>query len=311
MPIYSKSSAAMVFDAINLANPDLPKKADATYVKLGTPTSQTPPTGTSLNTKLAVTATAEGTYVGKNTVEYERLDLSIILRGVKVEIPLWNPNNPGSLYNPGYALSQLLPHLNRKYGLSLTMDDLTEIRFDYSQPNSASTMNEVVTKTVTAKSTSLGFIGSFSMTWKNAPRTLEAAIPVNELDIRALPGGNDFSGGHKEIINFMGFLTDWSDMAKAKPWQGYPDSYTPAYANTLQAFVTAYYAELNTRYGTNLPTPTIPDASGKSFADVRVVSLPHADYPEANSRFYNRLLLLTVSDTNPNTVGTHYVHYNV
>ena len=311
MPIYSKPSIDMVYEAINLANPDLPKPATPALVKLGTPAVQVPPSGTSLNTKLPVSATAEGTYVGRKDVEYERLDLSTILRGVKVEIPLWNPVNPGSLYNPGFALSTLLPHLNRKYGFSFTMDDLTDIRFDYSQnPAGTSPMNEVVTKTVTAKATSLGFVGSFSMTWKNAPRTLDAAISINELDIRALPGGNDFSGAHKEVVNFMGFLTDWSDLAKSKPWTGYPDSYQPSWANTLQAFVTAYYAELNTRYGTNLPTPTIPDASGKSFGDIRVVTLPHADYPEANSRFYNRLLLMTIADANPNTVGVHYVHFN-
>lgn len=306
MSIYPKPSSEMVFDVINQANPSLPHPVTPALVKLGVPAAQTPPSGTSLNTKLAVSATAEGTYVGRESVEYERLDLFTMFRGMKVEVPLWNPVNPGSLYNQGHTLEQLLPHLNRKYGFSFTMDDLADVRFDYNQPSSGvSPMDEVVTRVVSAKATSLGWVGSFSLTWKNAPRTLESAIPINELDIRELPGGNDFSGAHKEIVNFLGYLTDWSDLVKATPWTGYPNS-APGQSNSQTlAFRTAFFNEINARYGTGFAIPASTHMSYK------VLALPSAEMPEANARFYNRVLLMTLNDGNSEMVGTFYVHYNV
>lgn len=316
MPLFNKPSTALVYDLINEANPDLPVPLSAASAKLENPIAATVSGRPDINT--AITAIpVGGDYIGRKTLNYRRLGLNILLRGLTVQIDKYSANQSaaGSVV---FTIHNLIPLINAKYGLNLTTDDINDgnILRGSTQENGFYT----TTVTVTAKAGSFGYVGSFALKWKSAPQELESMISVTDINIRSYPGGNDFvTEGHPVIVSNMAFGIDWSAfITSGVRWDSYPNSIETAGTN-LVAFGNRFIDELNRLYGKNLQAPT---AGAPAYAyqpwNGRVVDLStqagRDSAPLANWKYYNRVLIWTIPDADTAKgcgAGVHYIHYNV
>lgn len=316
MPLFNKPSPALVYDLINEANPGLPVALTSGNSKLDNPVTATVPGRAELNTAITVIPTS-GDYIGRRLVNYRRLGLDKLLRGILVQIDKYSPTQSaaGSVV---FTVYSLLPMINAKYGLNLTTDDINDINI--TRGNTQEGGFYTTTVTVTAKATSLGYVGSFALKWKGAPQDLESMITVTNLDGRSFPGGNDFdTPGHAPIVNNMAYNIDWSAfITSGVKWDSYPNSIEGAGTNVV-AFGNRFIDELNRLYGKGLvyPTNAAPAYAYQSWAG-RVVDLStqagRDSAPLANFKYYNRVLIWTIPEADTAKgcgAGQHYIHYNV
>lgn len=308
MPLYLKPSKDEVYDLINQANPGLGFVVSPLNVALSLPAVATVSGQPNLNTKISLSAVQGGDFMGRKDVFYRRRNLTSLFRAVTVQIDLYRaPVSAGAV---AYTVYQLLPYLNAKYGMSLTTDDVTDANIIYGTTLEGGF--NTTTVTVTAKATSLGYTGTFALKWKSAPQDLATMIGVSELGGRLYPGGNDFTA-HKNIINFMGYGTDWTTFLTQYPWIGFPTSNSLATTNggNNSIWANQMLAELNRQYGTTFPT----NLGGSTLLVKAAVqyTLPNPLVPEANSRYFNRVLVVDIQDTQADAIGVgrFYHHFNV
>ena len=308
MPLFTKPSKDLVYDLINEANPDLPELLSVANAKLDNPVTATVSGRPELNTAITCIPVG-GAYIGRKTLNYRRLGLNILLRGLTVQIDKYSENQSGS-NSTVFTVYNLLPLINAKYGLNLTTDDVIDANI--LRGNVQEGGQYTTTVTVTAKATSLGYVGSFALKWKGAPQDLESMITVTDLNARSFPGGNDFSGAHKTIVNFMGFGVDWTTWLAANPWPtNYPTSIGAGLWPQYTTWFTKYLAELNALYGTNLTASWGVDVTEGSPTGSRVITLPDANFPELNSRYYNRCVVVYAIDAAGDKAGMFALHFNV
>jgi hypothetical protein len=315
MPLFTKPSQALVYDLINEANPDLPIVLSPANFKLGAPAAGTVPGRPELNT--VVTGSAIGTdYIGRKPLNYQRLSLNSLFRGMVVQINKYSANqNSGSSGAIVFTLYQLLPIINTLYGMNLTEDDVTNVNITRgtAQENGFYTS----TVTVNAKATSLGYIGSFALKWRGAPQDLESMITVTDLAARLFPGGNTFDGTHPVVVNNMAYNIDWTSFIATAPWGNFPGN--PVAGNDTPAFGNRFIAELNRLYGKGL-VGSVNNAPAYAYMDWGGVVYDLSTQagrdacPLANSKYYNRVLVWTIPDYDTargSGIGQHFIHFNV
>lgn len=308
MPIFNKPSADLVYDLINQANPQLVKPVTTVNTKLGAPAAIANPGLNKLNTSIVVAAVPGGDYIGRKTVNYRRIDLASLTRGVTIGIERYSANqNNASAGAVVYTVYQLLPFINQRYGLNLTQDDINDgnILRGSTQANGMYT----TTVTVTAKATSLGYVGSFALKWTGAAQDISLMLAITELPARQFPGGNDFTDNHT-VLNALTYGYDWTTIFSANPWYQYPAGNPTANIaiNTTMGAVLAY---INSTYGLNLAVTFRFDTEYGSF---EIVTLPSAKYPELNAEYYNRCLVFTPTSAAAKAqlgAGVMQMHYNV
>lgn len=316
MPIFNKPSQGLVYDFINAANPTLPSPLTPSNTKLGSPTATTVPGRPELNTTINVLATG-GEYLGRKPVNYRRLALATLFKGMTVQINKFSANQD-TASSVVFTLYNLLQVINQQYGINLTTDDVNDVNITRGNTQEGSFYTSTVT--VTAKASSLGYVGSFQLKWRSDAQDIAAMITVTELTGRKFPGGNDFvTPGHPVVVNNMAYGIDWSTfITGGTTWIGYPNAINTIGANSVE-FFDRFINELNRLYGTNLakgsdPTPTNAYQSWPT----RLVDLSTTDgklaAPEANAEYYNRVLIVDVpaaATLAGSGVGSHYIHYNV
>lgn len=317
MAIYKFPPKQEVYDLINQANPGLSKPLTATNCVLANPTVIANAVYPASNSSIVVTpAPGNNDYIGKQTLKYNRRDLSKMFRGVTVLVKKYATRNPTAANQLAFTIYELLPDINRLYGLNLTEDDVNT--GNILRGSTLEGGQYTTTVTVTTKATSLGYIGSFSLKWMNTPQSLVDMITSLDLDGRKYPGGNLFDETHLPILSGEAYRLDFTQtfinagytppvLAKQN-W-----SWNTTWINVMAACCTA----INTASGgrTNLRGyvagenyKTHPGSlMGMQF---QVLSLPSAEFPELNSRFYNRCLIVFVPDDCPWAVGHVIHHYN-
>lgn len=313
MSIYSKPSADLVYDLINEANPGLPFLVSPSNVKLGVPSIVTPGVGTFQDTQIALTGKVNSPFIGTVPVKYRRISLTKLFTGVQVEIHKYSPRLPGGAGTLMFTVYELLADINNKFGLSLTQDDVNDVNI--TRPTNQNSDGKYErTVTVTTKTTSLGFVGSFALRWVEAAQDIDTMITVTDLNGRLFPGGNVFDQNHLKIMNGMTYATDWTDdmFAQATSWNksGFTrvamasnTSIKPFYENVLIPY-------LNSTYGLNL---TWADWSARWYHTCLVLPATTDDSLAANSKYYNRALVLEAPTEagEKGVVGRLFVHFNV
>lgn len=312
---YPKPAREMVYDQINANNPGLPVALDEQNTTLSTPTVRTTSAADIRNSSVRIVPEMNlGTYRQKPTVNYRRLNLSVLFRGASLTIRKHSPRLPGSAGSLMYTVHELLPAINLAYGLNLTTDDVEDANILRSNTVDADG-RYYGSVSMAAKATSYGYVGSVTLKWIQAPQDIADLITVNSLPGRQFPGGNDFSGSHSLILDNLAYPYDWTDMIVQ-----YATGYARApfarevmsSGTTLAPFYQQLVTQLNTLHGTSLVFDTgSPDSANNLYRMYhRCVALPDAEFPEALSDQFNRLLLIEAKEANAWAAGMIYIHFN-
>lgn len=312
MPLFKKPSKDLVYDLINEANPQLAIPASPSNVTLGTPTVLSGGSWPTNNTKITLSpAPASGDFIGRQDVNYRRLDLSALFRGQVILIKKFKSTASTVSGSLMYTIYQLLADINSRYGMNLTEDDV--VNGNVIRGNTLEDGQYTTTVTVTTKGTSLGYTGSFSLKWLNTKQALEDMITVRTLAGRVFPGGNDFSGAHKDILDMAGWGIDGSSALRRtnSTWNGTATSGTILAAQAV--WLSAMCDDINAKCGSSYKC-----TSGSSYQVTNelfgmpftIVLLPHANFPDANSVDFNRLFIITPPADCPWATGALYVHAN-
>lgn len=318
MAIYKFPPKQEVYDLINQANPGLTKPLTSTNCVLANPVVIAGAVYPASNSSIVVSpAPGNSDYIGKQTLKYNRRDLSKMFRGITVLVKKYATRAPTAGNQLAFTIYELLPDINRLYGLNLTEDDVNT--GNILRGNTLEGGQYTTTVTVTTKATSLGYIGSFALKWLNTPQSLVDMITSLDLDGRKYPGGNLFDETHLPILSgeayrldFTQTLTNVGYLPPILAKQNF--SWNTTWINLMAACCAA----INTASGgrTNLRSyvagenyKTHPGSLvGMQF---QVVALPSTEFPELNSRFYNRCMIVFVPDDCPWAVGHILHHYNV
>ncbi|MNB61132.1 hypothetical protein D3C87_1107060 [compost metagenome] len=339
MAIFSKTTKQMVVALINQGNPQLPFPINETDFEFSLPEVITDP-GNGHNTKIRVMSKPNTNYVGNVVLTYRRLDVSRIFKNMTLTIQNWIANGglgTGTLT----TLRTLLPLYAEKYGFNFAPEEWTDVALNGYHGIRGDTF------TITPVVTNLAYVGSVSGKWEIGERTLTSLLPVDQINGRLFPGGNDFSEGanHKYWITPDGFDTDYTaykdDLESSSLATGYAgavrlqcfvgDSYGDG-GSPLRRRVEALLLAMKSRDGQNY-TRTLNavgadvvnginnknDLTGLLF---RRYALPHADVPEANAEFFNRCVVLDTWESisiigSPTSTprawaaGRIFLHYNV
>ena len=327
MSLYPKQSLQMLVDLINQANPSLPVPLTTTNVLYGTPAAITPSGGNIQNTSIKVTAAAGTKYIGNTTLQYRRIDFGTLFRSLPIVIYKYSPAGTGA--SP-YKISDLLPAINAKYGLSLQATDIVDGSLPAGNTNAvpsiglaAGTRNSSIT--VNAATTSPGFVGSFTLYWVQAPQDISTMITVTSLEnSRVFPGGLSTVSASPYVVDLDTFSIDWTSVlnntAAANTWSlatlislltgGYPlgSQIGGTYTTAMNAFLSALASTTGVAYNGTSPASTNLSLYG---IFVRHYTLPNAAVPEADSKYFNNCLVIDLLAANSWGVGRMILHYNV
>lgn len=151
----------MLLELVNVANPSLETALTVDDMLIGDPVSIS-----NTLTRVLVTPRFSSIYFKNREITYDRINLNVLMRNTDVRVikSLRIPVGPAGIKVT--TVHGLLDDLNLAYGLSLTVDDIEDIDITKPASHNPTTGKYESGVVVNAKSTSLGFIGSFKFIWE-------------------------------------------------------------------------------------------------------------------------------------------------
>lgn len=322
MRLYNKPVKQTLVDLINDSNPTLPFPINTVDYEFMPPEAITElPNGH--NTKIRLFCRLNAPYIGNITLTYRRLDLAKLFANHTPIVQKWVESN-GSTTATNHLLNlhDLLDDYSNKYGINL---DKNEIQ-DYGLDQRYGFQPQRYSFPIRAESTSLIYIGSVNAKWDIGERTLESLFGDYEVNGRVYPGGNSFDvpEARKHYLTPTTFNVDFTEdyLSDTTYWEysnnrqlGYTTSST--YIRMFDLIFNAFKREYDR---VNPDGPTIQYTIGSNgykntpydFNDfiIRRRTLPDVDYPEANSEFYNTVVVIETPADCTWAVGNIYLHYN-
>lgn len=325
MSLYPKQSLQLLVDLINASNPSLPVALTPTNVLYGTPSVITPSGGNIQNTSIKVTALAGSKYVGNATLLYRRIDFGTLFRSLPIVIYKYSSASADA--SP-YKISDLLPSINAKYGLSLQLSDIVDGALPpgstAAQPSiglAAGTRNSSINVVATASSP--GFVGNFTLYWVQAPQDISSMISVTSLEAaRTYPGGlatvsaalyvpdldvyaYDFTTAFNNAagslgLSLAGFINNCCNQALGLTTDGQGAS--------RSALLSAINTASGKSYNFTSPASTNMSLNGIT---AKHYTLPNAAVPEADSKYFNNCIVIDLLSANSWGAGRMILHYNV
>lgn len=141
--ILNKPSVDLIIDLINVANST---SLNNTKISFGAPSVLTGDPNNH-NTGVNVLAVPGSGYIGDVDVTYNRLDIGLLFKNIALNLDVSAPT----------STKDLLPLLNSKYGLGLTIDDIEDNAIDMSG-------NAPHSHVIVMKDSSLAYIGQVTTT---------------------------------------------------------------------------------------------------------------------------------------------------
>ena len=218
-------------------------------------------------------------YEGMVPVQYERMDLTSAFGEYRPRISGLSNGN----------LHSMLPYISQELGLQLDADDFDQV--DYSWLGE----NEEVNIPLIALTTSLSYIGQFSIQFTRRRIQLAEAIQISDLDVHLHPGQKTTTLAKTPITLFT-YSRDWSEHYAAIRKHPYANIlYDPNAMRTLMG---------------GLGFSNWPQGYWNPVSDH-----PTSAIPEAN-KDYDRVLIQVIEDKQPigqvlPYAGVAYFHYNV
>lgn len=187
MSIYDKPSKEMLLEAINVQNGTA---LTWNQIAAGFPEKISTPLAPR-DTRVLIYGLNGGGYKGNVTIEYNRIDFAVLFRNV---IPV-------VVTNPVAKLSDLLPFLNKKYGLSLTADDIVD--------QSVADLGESWILPVQIKSGNLAWQTDFNLRFAKFFPNLKDV--VTDVDLTAIVA--PFEAGLKPHAEYVAYGYDYTEIA--------------------------------------------------------------------------------------------------
>lgn len=305
-------SKSLVLALVRASNPNLPLPLLDNDVRFGIPEDIVTPSGSIVNTQVALFPKHNSGYIGKTKVKYRRINLTTLFRSIAPILYVYS-NKPVSM-SP-FTLYQLLPHLNKKYGLGLTEDDVVSISFPIGNITTPGFLGvRTSTVKITTKPTSLAYVGSITLRWVYTEQTLPDMTPIYEIPGREFPGGNVFNAAHERVINSLGFGIDFTAVeeyfAEINNFSGLFLIGHPSFALGQQAVLD--YLNLYTGMNFTVGQAFVDEPMNLYGATTKTYVLPHADVSEANSNDFNRAIVIIPKTGVPlaKIAGKLILHYN-
>lgn len=319
MQLFPKTSAELVIDLITASNSSLPFPLTTTSAYVGPPTVIPVVAPSIANTSARLSSKPGSGYIGSKVVQYRRVNLTDLFKNVTPNIRKYS--YAGEVGSYPFTIYNILPFLNDIYGLKLTTDDVNDASFPaYSTITEGGVSKKVSSVTMTAKATSTAYTGSVLIRTQAGQRELSSAITKGELTGRLYPGGNDFVTVTKDRLNCISYGMDFSELmntsvANYPRWEyfnGLAIGGQNNWSDAQQPVFDAIKAVLGIPLANGL-IPPIPASTRWSLqgAATAVVTLPNAAYPEANSKDFNRLAIVTPAAGNTWAAGRMYLHFNI
>jgi hypothetical protein len=150
------------------------------------------------DTRVLIYGLNSGGYKGNVTIEYDRIDFAVLFRNV---IPV-------VVTNPVAKLSDLLPFLNKKYGLSLTADDIVD--------QSVADLGESWTLPIQVKPGNLAWQTDFNLRFAKFFPNLKDV--VTDVDLTAIVA--PFAVGAKPRAEYVAYGYDYTEIVDTftKEW---------------------------------------------------------------------------------------------
>jgi hypothetical protein len=330
MAIYTKTAKQMLVDLINEGNPNLPFPINDTDFDFTLPETITDP-GNGHNTKIRVIAKPNTNYIGNIVVTYRRLNVGFLFRNMTLEVQKWVANS-GQASGNLIQIDTLLPLYSEKYGIPFTVGEWTNAWLTGYNGIRGDAF------TLSPTSSNLVFIGTIQAKWFVGERTLESLLPVDVMGGRLYPGGNNLDDpAHKYWVTPDSFnmdFTEHKDILRHTYINGYFLGYNNSSIAPFQRqFITDVLSKVVPREHPLIDkTNYVADTSVSTSAGIAInqagygykvaplglgglqptlYTLPHPHVPEANSEFFNRVLVFTLPDDCPWGAGKLYFHFNV
>lgn len=326
--IYNRTARQTLVDLINEGNPDLPFPINMTDYEFTRPEAITTlPNGH--NTEIRIVPKTTAPYNGNVLLTYRRLNLAYLFRNIIPMVRQWVPNN-GTVSSTTVIsnLHALLPLFSKKYGILLETSQIQNVSLRNTHGLRGDNFN------INAVSDSLIFVGSTQANWVLGRRTLEDLIQIDEIEGREYPDSNDFSdlSSRKHYLTPLFHNIDFTmyHQENGINWDRYNSTF---WINNITHYHTQedIYAGIidaifkdklgvgvgNRTYSTfssynrepTLNSEGIPEVSLRLLS-YETVTLPDARYPEANSEFFNHVIVITIPEDCPWGTGNIYLHYN-
>ncbi|QVW55054.1 hypothetical protein pEaSNUABM29_00010 [Erwinia phage pEa_SNUABM_29] len=277
MSIYDKPSKEMLLEAINRQNGLTANPLTWEQVASGYPEQVLTP-GADRNTRVLLYGLNGKGYKGNVTIEYDRIEMEILFRNA---IPV-------VIADPVQNVSQLLPFLNKKYGLSLIADDIVD--------QSVKDLGESWLLDIAIKPGCLAWQGGFRLRYAKFFPNL--ADVVTDVDLSAIIA--PFVVADKPQAEYVAYGYDWTEMQQqfTTDW-AYNRALTAADVDLLNEVVPLKFAFVT---GANAQTGQIA-LSGARYMGTTAVTPGDAYDPD-----YNRVAIIKLATTS-NYAGNLILHY--
>lgn len=284
MSIYDKPSREMLLEAINRDNGLVGDKA-LTWDQIATGFPEVI-SGESIpfNTRVMLYGLNGQGYKGTVTIEYNRIDMPTLFQGLV----------PTVITDPQNSLVDLLPALNKAYGLSLIADDIID--------QSVKDLGTDWQLDVTMRPGCLAWQGGFRMRFAKFIPNLRDVVKDVDLNVIIAP----FTLGPKPRVEYVGYGYDWTeaytvitDTVNKTQWL-MNHAITAADVDMLNGVVPLNFAFVNGAAAKDGQIALV----GAVFKGILAVT-PNSDYSPA---FSNVAIIALAADSN--YVGNLILHMN-
>lgn len=250
---FAKPSSELVFDLINLANPDLPEHVNAVNCIVEKITQVTPSAATNQrNTTARIRGVQGSGFRDQITVYYDRVDVRRLFPWGQYVSAVTRDAAAFTNFTAANVHSALST-INETYGINLSPVDVAN-----SGMSAPSVANYVSTVGITAQPASPAYVGSVSITYKRGLPVLDTSIvtdslatmnhPVdpalNQKCIDMLTYGIDFTAYKNLLTVSAAGLSQWDGLRKVLDDLGIP-AYGAPESNMVQDVPTTNLATAN------------------------------------------------------------------
>lgn len=189
MSIYDKPSHDMLLEAINKQN-----RTTLTWEQIASGFPEVVQSeGAERNTRALLYGLNGRGYNGSVIIEYDRIDMPTLFRNLV----------PVIITEPKDMLSDLLPYLNGKYGLSLTAEDIED--------RSVKDLGDSWVLDVSIKTGCLAWQGGFKLRFAKFIPNLNDVVTDVDLSVIIAP----YSVADKPHAEYVAYGYDWSELASS------------------------------------------------------------------------------------------------